>query len=140
MLWWKAVHIMAVISWMAGLLYLFRLYIYHNQETEAVVKERFQIMERRLLNIITTPAGVLTGVSGFVIAAYNPEYYFKQGWFHAKLLAVFLLAVLHGWSYFALRKLLRAPRPYSNFGLRFLNEVPTLLMIGIVLLVVLKPF
>lgn len=140
MLWWKAVHIISVISWMAGLLYLFRLFIYHNQETEAVVKERFQVMERRLLNIITTPAGILTVVSGFAIVAYNPEYFFKQGWFHAKLLAVFLLLVLHVWGFFARRKLIHAPRPYSNFWLRFLNEVPTLLMIGIVILVVLKPF
>ena len=140
MLWWKAIHIIAVISWMAGLLYLLRLFVYHNEEREAVVKERFQMMERRLFNVIATPAALLTIISGVSIVAYNPAYFMKQGWFHAKLLAVFLLLGMHIWAIFIGRKLLKSDHPYKNGWLRFLNEVPTILMIAIVLLVVLKPF
>lgn len=140
MLWWKAIHIIAVISWMAGLLYLYRLFVYHNEETEALVKERFQRMERRLFNIIATPAALLSLTSGLVIISYNVEYFMKQGWFHGKLLAVFLLLMMHIWSLPMRRKLATQPHPYNNTWLRLLNEVPTLLMIVIVILVVLKPF
>lgn len=139
MLWWKAIHIIAVISWMAGLLYLYRLFVYHNEEGEAVVKNRLQTMERRLFNVIATPAALLTLVSGFAIVFYNVAHYMKAGWFHTKLLAVFLLLGLHVWGIFVRRKLQTADHPYNKIWLRFLNEVPTLLMIGIVILVVLKP-
>lgn len=140
MLWWKAVHIIAVISWMAGLLYLFRLFVYHNEESEKVVKERFQMMERRLFNVIATPAALLTVVSGVRLIIYNPAYYMRQGWFHAKLLAVVLLLAMHLWGLVVRRKLQTTDHPYNKTWLRFLNEVPTLLMIAIVILVVLKPF
>lgn len=139
MLWWKAVHIIAVISWMAGLLYLFRLFIYHNPETEEVVKARFQMMERRLLFYITTPAMVLTVVSGIAIIVLVPAF-LKEGWLYVKLAGVLGLLWTHHLSFGMMRKLKNIPHPYSNAGLRFLNEVPTLLMIGIVILVVLKPF
>lgn len=140
MLWWKAVHIMSVISWMGGLLYLFRLFVYHNEEVEGIVKERLQTMEKRLLFMIATPAGLLTLITGFTIVSYNVAYFMKQGWFHAKLLAVFLLLVLHIGSLRIRRRLRTESHPYKNAWLRFLNEVPTLLMIAIVLLVVFKPF
>ena len=140
MLWWKALHIIAVISWMAGLLYLFRLFVYHNEETEKVVKERFQVMERRLLNIITTPAGLLALISGTVLISYNFSYYLGQRWFHFKLLFVVMLLGLNGLAYHFLKTLKTTPHPYSNFWMRLLNEVPTILMIFIVLLVILKPF
>lgn len=139
MLWWKAVHIIAVISWMAGLLYLFRLFIYRNQETERMVKERFKIMERRLFNIIATPALVLTLISGVMMITYQPSYYMKAGWFHTKLTSILILLVIHFWS-LIIRKKLNANVRYSNFSLRLLNEVPTILMIVIVILAVVKPF
>lgn len=140
MAYWKALHIISVISWMAGLLYLFRLFVYHNEETVAIVRARFAMMERRLHNIIATPAALLTLTSGVAMITYDPSYYMKQGWFHTKLLSVILLLVLHAWGFFIRKKLVAKEHPYSNFGMRFLNEVPTLLMIVIVLLVVLKPF
>lgn len=140
MLYWKSLHIISVISWMAGVLYLFRLFVYHNEETVAVVRTRFCLMERRLHNVIATPAALFALASGVALITYNPSYYMKQGWFHAKLTSVILLWVLHVWGFFIRKKLLAKEHPYSNFGMRFLNEVPTLLMIAIVLLVVLKPF
>lgn len=105
-----------------------------------MVKQRLQMMERRLFNIIATPAGLLTIISGFAMVAYNPEYFFKQGWFHTKLLAVFFLILMHLWSIGLRSTLAKRDHPYPAGWLRLLNEVPTLLMIGIVLLVVLKPF
>ncbi|OGQ06377.1 MAG: TIGR00701 family protein [Deltaproteobacteria bacterium RIFCSPLOWO2_12_FULL_44_12] len=140
MLWWKAIHIIAVISWMAGLLYLFRLFVYHNEEKENVVKERFQMMERKLLNIITTPAGILSVVSGIMMMTYQLAYYFSQKWFHLKLALVVLLLGMHRFAFYLMKKLATTPNPYKKAHLRILNEVPTLLMILIVLLVVLKPF
>lgn len=140
MLWWKAVHIIAVISWMAGILYLFRLFIYHNLETEDVCKTRFMVMERRLFNIIATPAMLLVVASGLMTARYDFSYYFKVGWFHAKLAAVLILIGVHFWSLRIRKRLANEDHPYSDKGLRILNEVPTLLMIIIVILAVLKPF
>ena len=135
----KWLHVVAVISWMAGLLYLLRLFIYHNQETETIVKERFQGMERRLLHFITTPASVLALVSGVMLVYYFPVY-LLQGWFHTKVLGIAGLFFIHFKSYKMMGRLQTEDQPYSNVGLRFLNEIPTLLMIGIVILVVVKPF
>ncbi|MDO8526297.1 MAG: CopD family protein [Deltaproteobacteria bacterium] len=139
MLWWKAVHIIAVICWMAGILYLYRLFIYHNQETEEVVKARFEIMEKRLLYYITLPAMILTLVSGIAIIVYVPAF-LKEGWLYAKILLVILMMGATHAGIPMMRKLKTLPHPYSGLVLRVLNEVPTLLMIAIVLLVVLKPF
>lgn len=139
MLYWKALHIVAVISWMAGLLYLFRLFVYHNQETEAVCKERFALMERRLINGIATPAMAAALVSGIMLLAFNLDW-MRAGWLQAKLLAVFGLLGVHFWAFAVRRKLLSATRPYRGGFLRWANEIPTILMILIVILVVLKPF
>lgn len=138
MLWWKAFHIVAVISWMAGLLYLFRLYIYHNDETEAVVRQRFEVMERRLLHAITNPAAVATLVTGLAVIYLNPDL-LHAGWFRWKLVLVGCLFGVHGSAARMRKTLLAANHPYKGVFLRLLNEVPTLLMIGIVLLAVLKP-
>ena len=138
MLWWKVIHIVAVISWMAGLLYLFRLFVYHNQEAEIVVKERFQTMERRLYWTIASPAGLLTLISGIALVIYTPSF-LKQGWLHTKLLMVVGLVFLHIKA-LRLMKEIKIGKNFSNLWLRCLNEVPTLLMIVIVILVILKPF
>ncbi len=139
MLWWKAMHIISVISWMAGLLYLYRLFVYHDEETEAVVRARLAMWEKKLFNRIATPAGILTVMSGVALVTYNPSFYMKAGWFHTKLLAVIFLVVIHVMGIFIGRKLRTENHPYNKLWLRFLNEVPTILMIVIVLLVVLKP-
>lgn len=143
MLWLKALHIIAVICWMAGILYFWRLLVYHSMETEAVVIERFKVMERNLRRAIMTPAMIATLVLGIGIIASMPDpmlYLKTQHWLHAKLLLVAFLLADHGMAVRAAKKLAQDPRAYNHKYLRFMNEVPTLLMIVIVLLVVLKPF
>ena len=134
-----AFHVVAIISWMAGILYLFRLFVYHAAETEAVVKSRFVVMERRLLRYITLPAALVALALGISMLALNP-YLLHEHWMHAKLaLVAGLLALTHLAGLW--RKQLEAGtcRRSERF-FRILNEVPTLLMIAIVILVIVRPF
>jgi protoporphyrinogen IX oxidase len=134
-----AFHVVAVISWMAGILYLFRLFIYHTEETEEVVMSRFRVMEERLYRIITVPAmGVAFALGAFLISL-NPEL-LARPWLHAKLLLVVILAGVTGKAGAVMKSLARGEKTLTSRQLRFLNEVPTLLMIAIVLLVILKPW
>lgn len=138
-LWIKAFHVIAVISWMAGLLYLPRLFIYHCEvQPGSEASEKFKVMERRLLKAIMTPAAVVSWGLGLWMAIGGGL--FHDGWFHAKLSLVLIMTVCHGlmirWKCdFAADRNTRSQKFY-----RIANEVPTLLMIGIVLLVVTKPF
>ncbi len=137
----KAFHIIAIIAWMAGLLYLPRLFVYHAQsKTGSEQSETFKVMERRLLRYITTPAMLASWVLGLTLAFSGVIDWSKGGWFNAKLFLVLLLSAYHGllakWTNdFALDRNTRSPRFY-----RIANEVPTLLMILIVILVVVRPF
>ena len=137
----KAFHIIAIIAWMAGLLYLPRLFVYHAQsKIGSEQSETFKVMERRLLRYITTPAMLASWVLGLALAFSGVIDWSKDGWFHAKLFLVLLLSAYHGllakWTKdFALDRNTRSPRFY-----RIANEVPTLLMILIVILVVVRPF
>lgn len=139
MLWLKAVHVMAIISWMAGLLYLYRLYVYHAMETEAVVRERLQVMERRLFRGITVPAAVLSTATGVAMLVWMP-FYLQQPYMHAKLLLVggLLASTIQGGWY--RHRLASDPTRYSHRLFRFLNEVPTVLMIGIVIMIIVRPW
>ncbi len=138
-LWIKALHILAVIAFMAGMLYLPRLFVYHAaSESGSEQSETFKAMERRLLKAIINPAIVLVWLTGPWLA-YQSGYY-QSPWLWAKFVLALLLSGLHGFfartvKVFAADKNVRSPRFY-----RFLNEVPTLLLIGIVVLVVVKPF
>ena len=138
-LWIKALHVVAVISWMAALLYLPRLFVYHCEAQQGSQQsETFKVMERRLLRFIATPAMLVAWVSGLWLT-YQAGL-FTTGWLHAKLLAVVALSALHGinakWvKDFALDRNQRSGRFY-----RIANEVPTMLMIAIVILVIVKPF
>ena len=137
----KAFHIIAIIAWMAGLLYLPRLFVYHAQsKTGSEQSETFKVMERRLLGYITTPAMLASWVLGLALALSGVIDWSKDGWFHAKLFLVLLLSAYHGllakWTKdFALDRNAHSARFY-----RIANEVPTLLMILIVILVVVRPF
>jgi putative membrane protein len=138
-LWLRALHIIAVIAWMAGLLYLPRLFVYHcDAPAGSVQSETFKIMERRLLRAIMTPALVAVWVLGLLLAWQGNLW--AAGWFHAKLLLVVALSALH--HVLAMyRKAFEADRNrHPARFYRMLNEVPTLLMIGIVILAVVKPF
>lgn len=138
-LWVKAVHVIAIISWMAGMLYLPRLFIYHCEaEPGSQQSETFKVMERRLLQIIINPAMIVSWVLGLWLAWTAG--YFTEGWFHAKLAFVLMLSAVHGYFSASVRAFAedRNTKPARHW--RIVNEVPTLLMMGIVILVIVKPF
>jgi len=138
-LWIKALHVMAVIAWMAGLFYLPRLFVYHaGVDPGSQSSELFKTMERRLLRIIMIPAMVIAWATGLTLAWDGAH--LGERWFHVKLLALLLLTAVHFCdSYFVMAfERDRNARPARFF--RFYNEIPTLLMIAIVILVVVKPF
>jgi putative membrane protein len=137
--WIKAVHVIAIISWMAGLLYLPRLFIYHCDAPKGSDQSRtFAVMEGRLLNIIMTPAMVVSWVLGLWLAVQAG--WFAAGWFHAKLALVVGLSAVHGYFSVAVRRFAAEANTVSPRHWRMINEVPTLLMVAIVILVVVKPF
>ena len=138
-LWFKAFHILAVISWMAGMLYLPRLFVYHTgAERGSVQSETFKVMERRLLRGIINPAMIATWVSGLWLAWDHGL--FGRGWMDTKVALVVVLSGVHGFLAATVRRFAEDRDTRSQRFYRILNEVPTLLMIGIVILVVVKPF
>ena len=137
--WVKAFHVVAVISWMAGMLYLPRLFVYHAEvEKGSLRSEIFKIMERRLLKAIINPAMIATWALGLYLAFAGG--WWKAGWLHGKLALVLVLSGVHGFLARCLKDFAadRNTRPARFY--RLLNEVPTVLMIGIVILVIVKPF
>jgi putative membrane protein len=141
--WFKAFHIIGVVVWFAGLFYLVRLFIYHveaqaePEPAQSILKGQYEIMEKRLYNIITTPGMVVTVAMAIALLWQAPEY-LKDGWMHAKL---GLVAVLLGYHFYCgrlLRKLAKDECNWSSKQLRALNEAPTLLLVTIVMLVVFK--
>lgn len=138
-LWLKAAHVIAVISWMAGMLYLPRLFIYHcGAAPGSEMSETFKVMERRLLRIIINPAMVITWTLGLWLAWQGGH--FAAGWLHAKLAFVLALSGVHGFFSAAVRRFGEDRNTLSARQWRMWNEAPTVLMIGIVILVVVKPF
>src|SRR3954464_14483823 len=139
-LWIKAFHVIAVIAWMAGMLYLPRLFVYHcAAEAGSRQSETFKVMERRLIRAIINPAMVATWVLGFWLVWLNPAL-IDTGWLRAKFALVVLMSGLHGffvrcWRDFEADRNRRNTKFY-----RIVNEVPTILLIAIVILVVVKPF
>jgi protoporphyrinogen IX oxidase len=137
--WVKAFHVIAVISWMAGMLYLPRLFLYHcKAEAGSQQSETFKVMERRLLRVIINPAMLLTWVLGLTLVWLGGWH--TAGWMHAKFALVIVLSAVHGlfvrhWRDFEADRNTRSEKFY-----RIINEVPTILMIGIVILVIVRPF
>jgi len=138
MLWLKALHVVFVVTWFAGLFYLPRLYVYHAVTTDAPGLARFVVMERRLLRAIINPAIVVSWVTGLWLAFEAG--FFRSGWLHVKLLLVILLSGAHGLFVRWVRDFAEDRNTHSHRFYRVVNEVPTLLMIGIVILVIVKPF
>jgi protoporphyrinogen IX oxidase len=137
--WIKAFHIIAVIAWMAGMLYLPRLFVYHcAAEKGSVQSETFKIMERRLLRGIINPAMIATWVLGVSLAWSG--HWFDSGWLQAKLALVLLLTALHGLFARWVKAFAADANPNSQKFYRIVNEIPTIIMILIVILVVVKPF
>jgi putative membrane protein len=138
-LWVKALHIISVIAWMAGILYLPRLFVYHAEAAKgSETSETFKVMERRLLKAIVNPSMILVFLTGFTLVYLTGDW--QDGWWQAKFVLVLVLTGLHGYFARCVRSFAddRNERPARFY--RFLNEAPTILMIFIVVLAVVKPF
>lgn len=138
-LWIKAFHIVAVVTWFAGLFYLPRLYVYHAMADDAVGIERFKVMERKLYRGIMTPSAVVAVGLGIALVVMNPGW-MSQGWFHAKLLLVAALVGYHAWCGVLLRRFRDDRNQRGHVWFRWFNELPVLVLVATVVLVELKPF
>lgn len=138
-LWLKALHIFAVVAWMAGMLYLPRLFVYHSDTAVgSEASELFKVMERRLLRGIVNPAMIIAVAIGLWLA--TEASFWSSHWLHAKLALVLVMGALHGHFARAMRDFAKDERRHSARYWRVLNEVPALVLIGILILVVVKPF
>lgn len=140
MLWLKAFHIVAVVTWFAALFYLPRLFVYHAMSEDQISKDRFKIMERKLYRGIMTPSMIVVIALGTWLITLNPEYYLSQGWMHAKLALVTFLVGYHFMCASLLKKFAQDINDKSHVFYRWFNEVPVLFLIAIVILVVVRPF
>lgn len=140
MLWVKTFHIIAVICWFAALFYLPRLFVYHAMSEDSISRERFKIMERKLYRGISTPSMLVTLVLGFWLVSYNHDYYESSAWFHAKLTLVALLVIYHFISGRMVKTFSNDANTRSHIFYRWFNEVPVLMLVGITILVVVRPF
>lgn len=135
----KALHIICFTAWMAGMFYLPRLFVYHCKlKKGSEASEMFKVMERRLLRIIINPAMILTFITGIMLMIATEAWHF--GWFHGKVTLLVLMFISHAVMARSRRYFAKDMNTRSERFYRILNEVPTVLMIGIVLLAVLKPF
>ena len=137
MLWLKALHIVFVVSWFAGLFYLPRLFVYHAQSEDAPSRERFKVMERKLYRGIMMPAMLLTIASGLWLWL---GYGFAGGWIHLKVALVAVLVAYHFWLRSLLGDFARDANRHGHVFYRWINELPAVLLVAIVILVVVKPF
>jgi putative membrane protein len=138
-LWLKAFHIIAVVTWFAALFYLPRLFVYHAMSEDTISQERFKVMERKLYRGIMTPSMVVTVVLGIAMLAINPGW-LSMGWMHAKLFLVALLLGYHHACSRLLKQFAANGNQRSHTWYRWFNETPVVFLVGIVLLVVIKPF
>ncbi|MBK8062810.1 MAG: CopD family protein [Betaproteobacteria bacterium] len=137
MLWVKALHIVFMVTWFAGLFYLPRLFVYHAQSSDAASIERFKVMERKLYWGIMAPGAVLTLVFGFWLWL---GYGISGGWLHAKLALVAVLLAYHAWCGKLLADFKHDRNAKSHVWFRWFNEFPVLILFAVVILVVVKPF
>ena len=135
----KALHLIAIISWMAGLLYLPRIFVYHSETKSEDVKETFKLMERRLFIYIMNPAMILSWLSGVILIHSIGLQSFKEFWLITKIILVISLTLYHFFLFVCLRRFSANDNEYSPKFFRFINEVPTILLIAIIFLVIFKP-
>ncbi|MFJ1337720.1 protoporphyrinogen oxidase HemJ [Pseudomonas caricapapayae] len=138
-LWIKALHIVSVVCWFAGLFYLPRLFVYHAQSQDSISQERFVTMERKLYRGIMLPSMIATLIFGVWLMSLTPGF-LSQGWMHAKLTLVILLIGYHHMCGAQLKRFARGENARSHVFYRWFNEVPVLILLAIVILVVVKPF
>ncbi|MRI33457.1 protoporphyrinogen oxidase HemJ [Endozoicomonas sp. OPT23] len=140
MLWVKAFHIIAMVCWFAMLFYLPRLFVYHAMSDDQASKDRFKIMERKLYRGIGTPSMIATIALGIWLMTYSPAFYMSSAWFHAKLTLVVLLVGYHHMCGAFMKKFATDSNTRSHTFYRVFNEVPVFFLLGIVILVVVRPF
>lgn len=138
-LWVKALHIIALVCWFAGLFYLPRLFVYHAMAEDQPSCERFCVMERKLYRGIMNPSMIATLLLGGWLLYLNPAW-LQMGWLHAKLTLVVLLVAYHHVCGAQLKRFARGDNPRGHVFYRWFNEVPVLFLLAIVILVVVKPF
>ena len=139
----KSIHLIAVISWMVGLLYLPRIFVYHSEAVENNKSEdlmfTFKIMERRLFIYIMNPAMIVSWIFGILLIHTIGLDNFGSIWFQLKLVFIIILTIYHFFLFQCLRKFVENTNTYSPKFYRIINEIPTVLLIGIILIVVFKP-
>lgn len=141
MLWLKALHLIFMVTWFAGLFYLPRLYVYHSMSNDEVSNERFKVMESKLFFGIMTPGMLATMLFGiWMLVGYDWAVYAKAGWMHAKLALLALALVYHYFCYLWMLDFKYNRNQRSHVFYRWMNEVPVLFLVGIVILAVVKPF
>ena len=138
-LWFKAWHVISVICWFAALFYLPRLFVYHAMSEDKLSQDRFRLMERKLYRGIMTPAMVATWVFGLLMLAPNWAAYKTQAWLHLKLTLVILLTIYHFFCNYYRNKLINHPHYKSHVFWRWFNEAPTVILVVVVCLVIVKP-
>ena len=139
LLWFKALHLIFMVTWFSGLFYLPRLYVYHAMANDDISLARFKIMERKLYFGIMTPGAILTLIFGFLTLSYHWDFYLHSIWMQLKLICVCFMLVYHlylGKLLFAFKK---ETNRHSHVFYRWLNEVPVLFLFAIILLAILKP-
>lgn len=141
MLWLKALHLIFMVTWFAGLFYLPRLYVYHAMSDDQISNDRFKIMERKLFFGIMTPGMILTLVFGiWMLIDYAWEMYSSSGWLHAKLMLLVLMIVYHIYCGKWMLDFKHDQNQHSHVFYRWVNEIPVVFLIGVIILAVVKPF
>lgn len=140
MLWVKAFHIVAVITWFAGIFYLPRLFVYHASSEDEASIERFKIMERKLYRGIMWPSMIAVIALGIWLISYSWQYYLSAGWMHAKLTLVLLLVIYHLYCGRIIKQFKKNQNQRSHVFYRWFNEIPVLVLVLVVIFVVVKPF
>ena len=141
MLWLKALHLIFMVTWFAGLFYLPRLYVYHAMSSDEISNERFKVMERKLYYGIMTPGMIFTFVFGiWMLTDYAWDIYGKSGWLHAKLSLLLITVIYHVVCGKWLIDFNQDRNRHSHVYYRWMNEVPVLFLVGIIILAVVKPF
>ena len=140
MLWIKSFHIIFMVTWFAGLFYLPRLFVYHAMSSDEISNTRFKVMERKLFWGITTPGGILTTVFGLLLIHIYGWQMLLAGWLQLKLLLVIVLIAYHVYCGVLLQDFKQDKNRHSHVWYRWFNELPVLLLIGIILLVEMQPY
>ena len=141
MLWYKALHLIFMVTWFAGLFYLPRLFVYHAMSNDKISIDRFKIMEKKLFYGIATPGGLLTIIFGFCLLISNGvDSYSGQSWFSIKMILIFILVIYHIYCFFLLNDFKYNKNRHTHIWYRWFNEVPGLILVGVVFLAVIKPF